>query len=211
MASKLACPTNENDNKGREVTLPRATNPTESLGASTWGTPVMGIGLWGLSPLCEIGISRRTVYQMTTSREQARGEGNCGRATDRGKETCEWLDKRRVCRLPSVRHSLLECILTKSARLRTETFYKAGLVRRVSPTSRMPQERHHRLSTDLVKGELVQRKSMLLSGEICAAPGSKSSRRLKAGNRPLQAGLGNAEVSRGRSTGLPIPMESRKG
>ena len=40
----------------------------------------MGIGLWGLSPLCEIGISRRSVYQMTTSREQARGEGNCGRA-----------------------------------------------------------------------------------------------------------------------------------
>jgi hypothetical protein len=36
------------------------------------GTPVMGIGLWGLSPLCEIGISRRAVYQMTTSREQAR-------------------------------------------------------------------------------------------------------------------------------------------
>jgi hypothetical protein len=175
------------------------------------GTPVMGIGLWGLSPLCEIGISRKSVYQMTTSREQARGEGNCGRATERGKEACECMGKRRVCRLPSVRHSLLECILTKSARLRTETSYKAGSVRRVSPTSRMPQKRHHRLSIDLVKGELVQRKSMLLSGEICAAPGSKSSRRLKARNRPVQAGLGNAEVSRGRSTGLPIPMESRKG
>jgi hypothetical protein len=150
----------------------------------------MGIGLSGLSPLCEIGISRKSVYQMTTSREQARGEGNCGRVTDRGKEACEWLGKRRVCRLPSVRHSLLECILTKSARLRTETFYKAGSVRRVSPTSRMPQERHHRLSTDLVKGELVQRKSMLLYGEICAAPGSKSSRRLKARNRPAKAGTG---------------------
>ena len=45
------------------------------------GTPVMGIGLWGLSPLCEIGISRRSVYQMTTSREQARGEGDCGRVS----------------------------------------------------------------------------------------------------------------------------------
>ena len=166
----------------------------------------MGIGLWGLSPLCEIGISRRSVYQMTTSREQARGEGNCGRATDRGKEACEWLGKRRVCRQPSVRHSLLECILTKSARLRTETSYKAGLVRRVSQTSRS-----RILSTDQVKGELVQRKPMFLSGEICAAPGSKSSRRLKARNRPVQAGLGNAEVSRGRSTGFPIPMEPRKG
>ena len=49
-------------------------------------TPVMGIGLWGSSPLCEIGISRRSIYQTTTSREQARGEGNCGRATERGKE-----------------------------------------------------------------------------------------------------------------------------
>ena len=177
---------------------------------ATWvqwlDTPVMGIGLWGLSPLCEIGISRRSVYQMTTSREQARGEGNCGRATDRGKEACDCMGKRRVCRQPSVRHSLLECILTKSARLRTETSYKAGLVRRVSQTSRS-----RILSIDQVKGELVQRKPMFLSGEICAAPGSKSSRRLKARNRPVQAGLGNAEVSRGRSTGLPIPMELRKG
>ena len=171
-----------------------------------FGTPVMGIDLWGLSPLCEIGISRRSVYQMTTSREQARGEGNCGRVTDRGKEACECMGKRRVCRQPSVRHSLLECILTKSARLRTETSYKAGLVRRVSQTSRS-----RILSIDQVKGELVQRKPMFLSGEICSAPGSKSSRRLKARNRPVQAGLGNAEVSRGRSTGFPIPMEPRKG
>ena len=49
------------------------------------GTPVMGIELleyrphW-TSPLCEIGISRRSVYQLTTSREQALGEGNRGRS-----------------------------------------------------------------------------------------------------------------------------------
>ena len=42
----------------------------------------MGIGLWGVSPRCEIGISRRSVYQRTTSRELARGEANCERATD---------------------------------------------------------------------------------------------------------------------------------
>ena len=42
----------------------------------------MGIGFWGLSPLCEIGISRKSVYQMTTSREQARGEGSCRRANE---------------------------------------------------------------------------------------------------------------------------------
>jgi hypothetical protein len=152
--------------------------------------------------MCEIGTSGRSVYQMKTSREQALGEGNCVRVTERGKEACECMGKRRVCRLPSVRLSPLECILTKSARLRTETPYKAGSVRRVSQTSRS-----RTLSIDQVKGELVQWKLMSLSGEICVAPGSKSSRRLKAGNRPAKAGLGNTEVSSGRSTTLPIPME----
>jgi hypothetical protein len=152
--------------------------------------------------MCEIGTSGRPVYQMKTSREQALGEGNCVRVTERGKEACECMGKRRVCRLPSVRLSPLECILTKSARLRTETPYKAGSVRRVSQTSRS-----RTLSIDQVKGELVQWKLMSLSGEICVAPGSKSSRRLKAGNRAAQAELGSPEVSRGRSTTLPIPME----
>ena len=46
------------------------------------GTPVMGIGLWGLSPLCEIGISRRSVYQMTASKMLAYGEGCCRRANE---------------------------------------------------------------------------------------------------------------------------------
>ncbi len=204
MASHV--PDNGGDHPARAVDSTQVKTADRGLGVHRLGTPVTGIGLWGLSPLCEIGISRRSVYQMTTSREQARGEGNCARATERGKEACECMGKRRVCRQPSVRHSLLECILTKSARLRTETSYKAGSVRRVSPTSRS-----RILSIDQVKGELVQRKPMFLSGEICAAPGSKSSRRLKSRNRPAQAGLGNAEVSRGRSTGLAIPMESRKG
>jgi hypothetical protein len=105
------------------------------------GTPVMGIELLGCrphwtSPLCEIGISRRSVYQMTTSREQALGEGNCARATEHGKEACECMGKRRVCPTPSERLTLLGCILTKSARLRTETSYTAGSVRLVSQSSR---------------------------------------------------------------------------
>jgi hypothetical protein len=162
----------------------------------------MGISLWGSSPLCEIGISGRSVYQMKTSREQARGEGNCAGATQGGKEACECMGKRRVCRLPSVRHSLLECILTESARLRTETSYKAGSVRRVSQTSRSRP-----LSIDQVKGELVQRKLMSLSGEICIASTSKHLR-LKGWNRPVQTGLGIAEVSRGRSTELQQPVET---
>ena len=63
--------------------------------------------------MCEIGTSRRSVYQMKASREQALGEGSCVRVTERGKEACECMGKRRVCRLPSVRLSPLECILTK--------------------------------------------------------------------------------------------------
>ena len=56
----------------------------------------MGLELLGrrphwTSPLCEIGISSRPVYQMTASREQARAEGNCARATARRMESCEWL------------------------------------------------------------------------------------------------------------------------
>jgi hypothetical protein len=60
------------------------------------GTPVMGIELLGCrpqwtSPLCEVETSGRSVYQMTASRGQARGEGNCAKATELGMETCEWL------------------------------------------------------------------------------------------------------------------------
>ena len=169
----------------------------------------MGMRLWGLSPLCEIGISRRSVYQMNTSREQARGEGNCGRGTDRGEEACECMGKRRVCRLPSERHSPLGCTLTESARLRTETSYKAGSVRRVSQTSRS-----RTLSIDQVKGELVQRKFMSLSGETCQAtcessfaPASTQLRR-KCGNVTEKPGAGEAGVSRGRSTVSRHPVET---
>jgi hypothetical protein len=62
-------------------------------------TPVVGIELLACrphwtSPLCEIGFSGRSVYQMTTPREQALGKGNCGRSNDRGKEACECHDSR---------------------------------------------------------------------------------------------------------------------
>jgi hypothetical protein len=124
---------------------------------------------------------------MTTSREQALGEGNCARATEHGKEACECMGKRRVCSTLSERLTLLGCILTKSARLRTETSYKTGSVRRVSQSSQMPLERNYRLSIDQVKGELVQRRLMLLSEETCLTPRSKSSRRLKARSTPAHS------------------------
>jgi hypothetical protein len=180
------------------------------LGVHGFGTPVMGVSLWGLSPLCEIGTFWRAVYQMNASGEQARGEGNCARATERGKEACEWMGKRRVCRLPSAHHSPLGSIFTKSARLRTETSYKAGSVWRVSPTSRS-----RTLSIDQVKGELAQKKFTLLSGETCTgdlrvvdAPASKAC--LKVWNKPTQVCLGGAGVSRGRSSEPSIPMTTRR-
>jgi hypothetical protein len=121
---------------------------------------------------------------MKTPIDKARGEGNCVGAIQGGEEAG-----------------------AKSARLRTETSYKAGSVRRVSTTSRSRSQ-----TIDQVKGGLVQRKFMSLSGETCQtacessfAPASKHLR-LKGWNRLKQFNLGEAGVSRGHSTELPIPM-----
>ena len=122
---------------------------------------------------------------MTTPIGKALGEGNCARVTVGGKEAG-----------------------AKPARLRTETSYKAGSVGRVSQTSRS----RSRLTVQ-VKGELVQRKLMFLSGETCidglrvvVAPASKAC--LKGWNKPAKADLGGAGVSRGRSTTLQQPIET---
>ncbi len=58
---------------------------------------------------------------MSAPIDKVRGEGNSGRVTDRGEEACEFV---RKCQLD------LDAgrILTKAARLRTETSYKAGSV-----------------------------------------------------------------------------------
>jgi hypothetical protein len=140
---------------------------------------------FGLVPCARPGVSRSSIYQMTTPIGKALGEGNCARATVGGKEAG-----------------------AKPARLRTETSYKAGSVGRVSPTSRS----RSRLTVQ-VKGELVQRKLMFLSGETCiddlrvvVAPTSKAC--LKGWNEPAKVGLGGAGVSRGRSTELRIPIET---
>ena len=82
-------------------------------------------------------------------------EGNCGEVTNRGEEACEDERKRRVCISPP---GLLH---VKAARLRTETSYKAGSTRRVSPSSRSRDQ-----SVVQVNDELVQRSITFLSGEI---------------------------------------------
>lgn len=115
---------------------------------------------------------------MTTPIGKALGESNCVRATVGGKEAG-----------------------AKSARLRTETSYKAGTTGRVSQSSRSRSQ-----LVVQVKGELVQRKLMFLSGEICWVPRSKAC--LKARNNAAKAILHPAEVSRGRSTELQQPIET---
>jgi hypothetical protein len=151
----------------------------------------MGISLWGVIrigsvPCARLGVSRRSVYQMKAPIGKALGESNCAGATRGGKEAG-----------------------AKPARLRTETSYEAGLVGRVSQTSRSRSQ-----LIDHVKGELVQRKLMFLSGETCQAacespyaPMSKHLR-LKGWNRLKKFSLGKAGVSRGRSTEFRMPIET---
>ena len=126
--------------------------------------------------------------------DKVRGEGNCGRVTDRGEEARECVRKYRP-------ETAVGRILTSAARLRTETSYKAGAARRVGTTPRSRSQ-----ATAPVKGELVQRQITLLSGETCIAPRSKAC--LKARNGPAQAGPGGAGVSSGRSTDPRRPIET---
>ena len=135
--------------------------------------------------------------------DKVRGEGNCGRATDRGEEACECVRKYR----PEI---AVGRILTKAARLRTETSYKAGSGGQVSTTSRSRSQ-----TPVQVNGELVQRKTTLLSGEICrggmravVAPTSKAC--LNNRNASAKAVAGAAEVSRGRSTDPRKPIETER-
>ena len=125
--------------------------------------------------------------------DKVRGEGNCGRVTDRGEEACECVRKYR----PDIAAGR---ILTKAARLRTETSYKADSGRRVTTTSRSRSQ-----TPVQVNGELVQRKITFLSGETCivvmrggVAPTSKAC--LKTRNGLAKVGLGGAGVSSGHST-----------
>lgn len=156
-----------------------------------------------------LGVSRRSIYQMTTPIGKARDEGNCVGAIRGGEEACEDVRKHRVCRGRFGCSSPPGLLHVQSARLRTETSYKAGRVGRVSTTSRSRSQLTHQ-----VKGELVQRKFMSLSGETCQAtcessfaPASTQLRR-KCGNVTEKPGAGEAGVSRGRSTVSRHPVET---
>ena len=174
------------------------------MAAPTRCTPGMGVIVVGCkSPVRVWESSRRSVYQMIAPIDKVLEEGNCGRVTDRGEEACECV---RKCRPDSaVGHTLF-----KAARLRTETPYKAGSGRRVSTTSQSRSQ-----TSAQVNGELVQRSITLLSGETCQAarepsfaPTSKAC--LKGWNIAEQSTVGEAGVSRGRSSDLSPPMTTRR-
>jgi len=74
--------------------------------------------------------------------------------TGRGEEACE------CARQADIRHFVVGRTLTKPARLRTETSYKAGSVRRGSQASQSRAQ-----STVQVNGEFAQGKFTFLSGE----------------------------------------------
>ena len=136
---------------------------------------------------------------MVYSASEVLDEGNRVRVTDRGKEACEDVRKCQVCLTPPG-HPLI-----KAARLRTETSYKAGTVRRAGTTRAKPFQ-----TTVQVNEELVQRNITLLSGEVCiawprpsVAPISRACP--KSRKEAAQATSGGAEFSRGHSTDLPSP------
>jgi hypothetical protein len=116
-------------------------------------TPNMGVNLWGASPLDENGNLKEGSIPSVTPIDKVLGEGNCGEATNRGKEACE----------PSTGVAA-GSVHAKAARLRTETPCRPReTLRRVADGQRSRSRQ-----TPTVDGELVQRKFTLLFGEICA-------------------------------------------
>ena len=114
----------------------------------------MGVNLGVQVPCARPGASRSTVYQMSTPIGKARGEGNCGRVTNRGKEACECV------RQADTQHFVVGRILTKPARLRTETASQAGPSRRVSQASQSRSRPGGKVNAELVQGKFT-----FLSGE----------------------------------------------
>ena len=102
--------------------------------------------------------------------------------------------------------SPLAALSPRPARLRTETSYKAGSVRRVSQSSRSRSQR-----TAQVNGELVQGQFTFLSGEVCiagprviVAPSCRTCPSSR--NGIAKAFPSGAEISRGHSTACHIPL-----
>jgi hypothetical protein len=179
------------------VSRPQFAAPVDGIVYARHGRDCCGVQV----PCTSLRVSRRSGYQMIAPIGKVRDEGNCGRVTDRGEEACECV---RKCRPDfAVGH-----ILVKAATLRTETPYKAGSGRRVS--TRAPTRsvgRRSRSQTPVqVNGELAQRSITHLSGETCPAPTSKAC--LKGWNAIEQSTVGEAGVSRGRSTAPSRPTKT---
>lgn len=107
------------------------TGPTSRLRLT--GTPNMGVGLWGVSPLYDIGNSWEGRIPTVRSSWEVRGEGNCGsgdRPWGGSLRVCRQADKTwngKNSRSPRVERTLgsktvvVSHIHAEAARLRTET------------------------------------------------------------------------------------------
>ena len=98
---------NDTDDHGAVIRSPCFWTPPAPV---VHRTPNMGVNLWGASPLDENGNLKEGSIPSVTPIDKVLGEGNCGEATNRGKEACE----------PSTGVAA-GSVHAKAARLRTET------------------------------------------------------------------------------------------
>lgn len=174
------------------------TDPT--AGSVAWyiqyGRELVGCKSLLLAPVFRSG-SHRTRW--IAHKKLVRGEGNCGRVIDRGKEAFETMGKRRVYRLPSVRHCPTRMV---SHQDRTGYEQKSHL-RPTTPGECAIQNtvllRFGKLEEGAeVDEEFGQGQFTFLSGESWDVPVSKHLR-LNSGAIKVTCFV-HSEVSRGRST-----------
>ncbi len=118
------------------------------------------------SPVFSSGLSNGSHHtRWIAHKKLVRGEGNCGRATDRGEEACETMGKHRVCRLPSVRQ-----FPTRMVSHQDLPGYEQKLhLRPTTPGECAVQHEAELEDGAEVDGELGQGSFTFLSGEICRA------------------------------------------
>ena len=117
-----------------------------------------------LSYLCEIGISKRSVYQMITSMEQSLGEGNCKRANvprrqairhgkSRKRTLAYGKDDRKWCRDDERLVSFAGCLESENpqGRTRSSSWNRLARTRMLGGVGRVPGNGHpYPISTTLM-------------------------------------------------------------
>ena len=132
------------------------------------GTPGMGVNLWGASPLCEDESLKVGRTPTVTPIDKALGEGNCGRATDRGEEAG-----------------------AKLARLRTETAYQGRSAQASAPRSTKPFS----FKRAGKRGACARKVHVLIRGRLPRVPVSSACHERQGGmGRSMSCGQLTADV-----------------